>query len=431
MNLRVPFVVAAALLVPVSAAAQPAPEPAAPEPTPPPAPTAPAQPPQPSPAAAETEPTAPPAPAPAPEAPGGPKIVPLGYVETHFSWNFNRPANGITNYRGFDNRHATFTLDNVALGANAEAGPVTARLILQVGATPSTYYSGEPSLAGSSGANATSGELWKYIQEANVSWRAMKRLTLQAGLFPSPIGFEVFAVKDNWNWSRSNLFFGFPYYHTGMRGTYELTPELSWTLAVFNGWNSVVDNNEEKSIQTNLTYKVPEKILVQALYFGGIERPTGSPEGPYVRHHFDAFAQWDATTSLSFAAQADYGWEPSRIATARWIAGALYARVKPVDRFYVALRADRFHEHLATNNATGQVSSPIFWNGVEWVSSQTATLDYRPHDQISLRLEYRHDIADTPLYFGRDVTGTGSSTDPYVPDRRTQDTLLLGGTAWF
>ena len=365
------------------------------------------------------------------------KLTPLGYVEAHYAYNFNRPSNAITNFRGFDNRHNTFTLANVALGANAAYGPVTVRAILQYGATPSTYYLGEPALAGTSGTNATSSELWKYIQEANIAFKVPGRLPvgrgllLQLGLVPSPIGIEAFAVKDNWNYSRSNLFFGLPFYHTGIRATYEWTGELSTTVAAFNGWNSVVDNNEEKSVQANVTYKVPNKVVLQALYFGGIERPASSrPEGPYWRHHFDASAQWDATRWLSLAAQGDYGFEPNRIGTARWIAGALYARIKPVERVYVALRGDRFHEHLATDTR-GRSSSPLFWGGIEWVSSGTATLDVRPHDNISVRLEYRHDAADTPLFFGTNVQGDGTTSSPYVANARTQDTLLLGATAWF
>ena len=360
-------------------------------------------------------------------------VTPIGYVEAHYAYNLNRPSNGITNYRGFDNRHDTFTLANVALGVNAEYGPVTVRVILQYGSTPSTYYLSEPSLAGTGGANATSSELWKYVQEANVAWKAPvgRGLLLQLGLVPSPIGLEVFAVKDNWNYSRSNLFFGLPFYHAGLRATYEWTNELSSTVSVFNGWNSVVDDNEEKSVQTNVTYRLPKKVFLQAVYFGGVERPARSrPEGPYWRHHFDLSGQWDATTWMSFAAQADYGFEPNRIGTSRWIAGALYARVKPFERVYVALRGDRFHEHLATDGR-GRSSTPIFWGGVEWVSSVTATLDLRPHDHVSMRLEYRHDVADSPLYFGRNVRGDGSTDAPYIPNARTQDTLLLGATGWF
>ncbi len=360
------------------------------------------------------------------------KLTPLGYVEALYSYNFNRPSNGITNFRGFDNRHNTFTLSNVALGANAEVGPVTTRLILQYGSTGSTYYLGEPTRAGSGGANGSSSELWKYVQEANVAWKAPvgRGLVIQLGLVPSPIGYETFAVKDNWNWSRSNLFFGFPFYHTGIRASYEWTDALSMTFGVFNGWNSVVDNNEEKSFQATVAYKIPDKLLVQALYFGGIERPTGSPEGPYWRHTFDLFGQFDATTWLSFTGQADYGFESNRIGTARWWAGAAYARVKPVDKVYIAVRGDRFTEHLATDGS-GRASNALFWSGVEWVSSLTATLDVRPIDRMSIRLEYRHDVAEKPLYFGRNVAGDGSAAAPFVANARTQDTMLLGATAWF
>jgi hypothetical protein len=359
------------------------------------------------------------------------KITPIGYVEAYYAYNFNRPANGITNFRGFDNRHNTFSISNVALGATFEGGPISAKLLLQVGSTPSTYYLGEPSLAGSSGANATGIELWKYLQEAHVGYKAPvgRGLLLELGLFTSPCGIESIPVKDDWNWSRSNLFFGLPFYHTGLRATYEWTDKLSSSLWLMNGWNSVVDNNEEKSFIASTTFKLPDKLNVQALYMGGIERPTGSPEGPYWRHHFDLFAQYDATTWLSLAGQADYGFEPNRMGTAKWAAGALYARFKPIDRFYIALRGDRFHEILASGN--GVSSSPIFWGGVEWVTSGTVTLDVRPHDQISIRLEYRHDVAEAPLYFAGNVQGDGSAATPYLPNARTQDTLTLGTTAWF
>ena len=123
-------------------------------------------------------------------------------------------------------------------------------------------------------------------------------------------------------WSLSNLFYGLPFYHTGARATYEWTDRISTTFSVFNGWNSVVDNNEEKSIQANVTYKVPDKVLVQALYFGGVERTTGSPEGPWWRHQFDLYGQYDATTWLSFVAQSDNGREPNPNGTPRWVAGA-------------------------------------------------------------------------------------------------------------
>lgn len=361
------------------------------------------------------------------------KITPTGYVEAYYAYNFNRPPNDITNYRGFDNRHNSLTLQNVALGANAEKGPVGARVMLQIGHMPSTYYAGETTSPGASGANASGPELWKYLQEAYVTYEAPvgRGLQIKVGLEGSPVGMETFAVKDNWSWSRSNLYFGLPYYHTGVRLTYGLTDRLSASVAGLNGWNSVVDNNEAKSVEAHVTYRVPRKLLAQVLYFGGIERSASAPEGQYWRHHFEAFGQLDVTSWLAFAAEADAGFEDNRFGTARWYAGAAYARARALKWLYVSVRGDRFYEDLATDGA-GRKSKPLFWNGVEWVSSATATLDVRPHDNISFRVEFRHDQADGLLYFtGDTLVGNGSAAAPFLPNARKQQTLLLGATAWF
>ena len=74
-----------------------------------------------------------------------------GYVEAGYQWNFNQPSNGVTAYRGFDTRHNTFTLSNVVLDASGSLGPVSARLALQVGHTPETYYLAEPSAVAQAG----------------------------------------------------------------------------------------------------------------------------------------------------------------------------------------------------------------------------------------------------------------------------------------
>lgn len=379
--------------------------------------------------------------APSPEEPVSPsappadvagKFTPIGYVEASYAYNFNRPSNGITNARGFDNRHNTFSLTNAALGGAWEKGALSGRLVLQVGSTGSTYYLAEPSLAGSGAANATSPELWKYLQEANVGLAVPvgdRTLRLQAGLFLSPIGPETIPVKDNWNYSRSSLFFGLPFYHTGLRATYEATDRWSVTLHAYNGWNSVVDNNDGKSVAASVAYKVDPGVNVQLLYFGGPERARGAAEGPAWRHVFDAFVFVDPHPRFSLGAHADAGFEANRLGTHSWQAGALYARVKALEVLYVAARGDMFRENAPTDAATGATSSPIFWP-VEWVSSATGTLDLRPHDNMSVRLEVRHDQAQGTLYYRGAVAGDGSATAPYAANAKSQDTLLLGFVAW-
>jgi hypothetical protein len=363
---------------------------------------------------------------------GDPKPFTLGgYAEINYQWNFNNPSNRITNFRGFDNRHNTFTISNVALDAQWDYKNIIGRLTLQVGHTPSTYYLGEPALPGSSGANASGAEVWKYIQQAYAGYRIPigGGLTLQAGIFLSPIGPEGMTVRDNWNWSRSNLFFGLPFYHMGGKATYSLDDRIALTVAVYNGWNNVVDNNSEKSVSLQATYAIPDTLALSVLYFTGVERSPGAPEGRAWRHLFDAHATFRLTPWLEALAHLNGGFEPNAIGTSGWIAGAAYLRFQLAAPLYLALRGDFFHEAVP-GNATRGIASAIFWP-VQWVSSGTATLDYRPIDRISIRFEYRHDHAASDMYFAGSVQGDGGGTTPYVPNRPYQDTLTLGLTSWF
>src|SRR5262249_37093389 len=148
-------------------------------------------------------------------------------------------------------------------------------------------------LPGSTAANASNADLWKFIQEAYVGYKLPlgSGLLLQGGVFLTPIGPESLAVKDDWNWSRSNLFFGLPAYITGARGTYELDEHWSLSLGLYNGWNSVVDSNRQKSLMGNVNFHVGKKLSAQLLYFGGDERPKNAPEGSPWRNLFDLFGQ--------------------------------------------------------------------------------------------------------------------------------------------
>jgi hypothetical protein len=365
--------------------------------------------------------------------PSGPAFKVDGYVEAHYSYNFNRPSNGITDFRGFDNRHDTFTLANAVLGGTFDYESLSGRLALQIGHTPTTYYLAEPSSPGGSAAASTGADVFKYVQEAYVGWKAPigRGLLLQGGVFLSPVGYEGIAVKDNWSWSRSNLFFGLPFYHTGFKATYELTDRLSVMAMVTNGWNSVVDNNLHKSVAAQLLYSVPDRLTMSLLYFGGNERPQGAAEGEPWRHLLDFWAQLDATAWLSFAAQGDGGFEQNRSGTSYWGAGALYARVRPAKWLYLAARGDLFHEHAAEGGAGS--ASRIFWP-VDTMGSGTFTVDLRPvfapgGDHVSLRVEYRHDEAGGDMFFRGAVQGDGVTT-PYVPNASSQDTLTVGLTGW-
>ncbi|MCC6751560.1 MAG: porin [Deltaproteobacteria bacterium] len=356
-----------------------------------------------------------------------PKTFTLGaYAEVCYQWNFNTPGNDLTNYRGFDNRHNSFTLPNVAFDAQWDYKGVVGRVTLQVGHTASTYYGAEPGRSGAAGANASGPELWRFVQQAYVGYRIPvgRGLLVQAGLFLSPIGPEGIAVRDNWNWSRSTLFFALPYYHTGLRVSYPLSDRWALTLAAYNGWNSVVDNNAEKSISLQATYTRPERLALSVLYFVGVEREREAREGRAWRHLLDAHATWDVVPRLSLLLHLDGGLEPNAMGLSAWIGAALYARVKLLRWLYLAARGDALYERVPAG------ATAVFYPA-SWVASGTGTVELRPHERVVFRLEYRHDHGARDLYFAGAVQGAGTPTAPYLPNRRYQDTLTVGATTWF
>ncbi len=345
-------------------------------------------------------------------------------AEVFYQWNFNDPSNGITAARAFDNRHNTFTISNVMVDVAWDYAGVVGRAALQVGNTPSSYYLSEPGLSGAAGTPATSSELWKYVQQAYAGYRfpVGRGLLLQAGLFLSPIGPEGMPVRENWTWSRSTLFFALPYYHTGLRASLPVTERWAVTLAGYNGWNAVIDNNSEKSISLQLTYALAQRLALSFLYFGGVERPTSAPEGRAWRHLFDAHATWVVNPLVSLLFHLDAGFEPNDLAPSFWVGGALAARFSVRPWLFVAARGDVLHERWGR-------ATPIFF-GVPLVGSATLTVEARPHERVSFRLEYRHDEASAELYFRGHLAGDGLQT-PWVPNSRSQNTLTLGATSWF
>ena len=334
------------------------------------------------------------------------KITIGGYVEAFYQAHVQNPDNRITNLRGFDNRSRTFTLSNIAVDAKGEKGPIGVHIVLQIGATPTAYYGAEQD--------------WKYIQAATVTGRASHDFVIEAGLFPSSIGPEVIPIKDNWNWSRSNLFFGLPAYHTGATVAHEIADGWIGKLHVYNGWNSVVDNNGYPSVAVSAAYTGP-KTTAQLMYFGGIERPTGAPEGKAWRHLFDALAQYAITDDVSVMGHADTGFEKNDTGTTSWIAAAAYAKVTLSRDLYAAARGDYFYEDPG--------GGAIFWP-TKWMASGTLTLAYQPAANVSIRGELRHDQAKTDVFFGGEVA-TDPMTMTAIANRKQQDTATLGVVAWF
>lgn len=346
-------------------------------------------------------------PPPAPE----PAIKLGGYVEAFEAFDFARPANHIINLRAFDARSGTITLQNAVIEATWTHGPVSGRIALQAGEAPDLYYAGEPRVPAIGTVPANDSSTWRHVQEAWAQWDT-GRLQLAAGLFLSPIGTEDLAEKDNWSWSRSNLFLALPTYHVGAKAAVPFGDGWKVTAAVYNGWNDALDNNHTPCTSLALAYEKGD-VLASILYFGGKERASTDPDGLPWRHLLDAYIQAPIAHGISFGLHGDVGVERGTIATTTWQSAAAYLRYDLTEQLWFAGRADFVREPRTPATA---ILIPV-----AFLASGTLTAGYRPVDGFELRLDYRHDHASDQIFFGRDA----------ALDRRTQNTVTLGMLAWF
>ncbi len=102
---------------------------------------------------------------------------------------------------------------------------------------------------------------------------------MDAGIFPSHIGFESAVTKDCWTLTRSILADNSPYFESGARITYTTNNnKLILSGLVLNGWQRItrVDGNSLISFGSQLQYKPNLKTVINYSTFIGSDKPDST-----------------------------------------------------------------------------------------------------------------------------------------------------------
>src|SRR6266850_7415355 len=191
-----------------------------------------------------------------------------GLIATSYSYNFNRPGSGTSQFRVFDFDDNTFKLDEFELVAQKAVGKTRDsgfRVDLTLG-------SSVPRVTASAGLfrddAGVAGDI--DVHQAFASYIAPlgSGLRFDAGKFITSHGYEVIDGYDGWNdnATRSILFgYAIPFTHLGARATYVFSPRVTAIGMVVNGWDVARDNNRSKSVGAQVTLTSPLTVIVSGM----------------------------------------------------------------------------------------------------------------------------------------------------------------------
>lgn len=298
-----------------------------------------------------------------------------GYVETYYTYDFNTPENNTRPAFVYShNRHNEVALNLGFIKANYDNNIVRGNLALMTG----TY--------GNANLSAEEGIL-KNIYEANAGVKISKdkNLWIDAGIFPSHIGFESAISKDCWTLTRSILADNSPYYESGAKLSYT-TDSGKWFMSalILNGWQRIqrVEGNKTLAFGHQLTYKPSDKIVLNSSSFIGNDKPDIDKR---MRYFHNLYGQFQVTKNFGLIAGFDIGAEQKAKNSKSyncWYAPVIIAKYAFSEKFSIAARG----EYYADEN--GVIIATETPDGFK-TFGYSLNLDYSIHDNVLWRIEGR------------------------------------------
>jgi len=298
-----------------------------------------------------------------------------GYAEIYYAYDFNEPSNhDLPPFLFSYNRHNEVNLDLGYIKAAYATDRVHGNLAFMAGTYAQANLSAEP-------------DVFRNVFEANAGFKLAKDKTLwiDAGIFPSHIGFESAIGKDCWNLTRSILAENSPYYEAGAKISYT-TDSGKWFISglVLNGWQRIkrVDGNNTPAFGTQLTYKPNNAITLNYSAFIGSDKPDVTRQWRYFNN---LYAIYQINPKFGVIGGFDFGWEQKSKGSGdyiNWYSPVGIFRYTLNDKINVAARVEYYQDENGVIISTG---TP---NGFKTVG-YSANLDYSISDHLLWRIEGR------------------------------------------
>jgi hypothetical protein len=311
-----------------------------------------------------------------------------GYIETYYAYDFGSPANhNRPVFMYSHNRHNEVNLNLGFAKLAYQNTRVRGNLAFMAGTYANANLAAEPGVI-------------KNIFEANVGIKvaATHNIWIDAGIFPSHIGFESAIGKDCWNLTRSILADNSPYYESGIKLGYTSHNEKWYVSALLlNGWQRIqrVPGNNTPAFGHQLTFKPSEGITLNSSSFIGSDTPDSVRQ---MRYFHNLYGQFTLTRQLDILVGFDMGVQQKAQKSKQynsWYAPVIIARYRPAEKIRIAARAEFYADG---NGVIIQTGTP---NGFQTFGC-SMNMDYHIVQNVVWRIEGRSFFSDDKIFTVKD-----------------------------
>ncbi len=228
------------------------------------------------------------------------------------------------------------------------------------------------------------------LAAANISWNAPvlgKHVKLTMGKMYTWIGYELVENIGNPNYTHGTTYNNaIPFTHTGISADVsEFLPSDKWGLVLYgvNGWDSNIDNNEDKSFGTYLTYQPNDDFFISLATIWGSEGwGRGNSGSDTTMYNVVATYALPQVDKLSLGFDWNHGWTEDAGtnigSSAHWWAAVSYLMYDFTDNQQGAFRAEYFDDNDGVKG----------FNQTMWTLTYTHNITI--HDNLLLRPELRY-----------------------------------------
>jgi hypothetical protein len=324
-----------------------------------------------------------------------PAITYGAFVDAYYAYSLNDPASRNIDYAYNHSRHNEFNVNLALLTAKYSARNLRGNLGLQAGTYPQFNYAAESLIM-------------QHIYDANVGVRLYKNLWLDAGIFGSShIGYESAISKDNWTLTRSFCAENTPYYASGAELNWEPSPKILLSILAINGWQNINENNNNKAVGYQFTWKPNDKFGFNTSSFFG--EPYNAPDSVSLMRYFNhAYVYYHPTEKISFLLMCDVGLQQTKHDSAydgMWVNPTLMIRVIPNKKWALCTRGEYYDDSDKLVFTATPGGEPFRTMGA------SLNIDYTGIDNVMLRVEGKFLSSEKQVF----TTKTGvSSTNTII-----------------